>query len=163
MGLTARLGAVMVAVVVGAWALFHFAWIPHRCNAVSTAADRGTTAAEQTANDYERLVRARRNLQLLAGLRTSCPTDVRVPMLGAANELLVGRPEDALRTYRDALRIDQRLEIYVAMAETQIRLGRIDEGVASYVTAARFDPSRVETIFSEEVRRRVEEQLRASR
>lgn len=152
-----RIVTVAVAALVGGWALARYAYEPHRCNAAITAVDVSTTVAAADANDYARLVRARSNLQRLAALGETCPTDVRVPMLTGANEELVGRPEDAIRSYDHALTIEQRPEIYVARASVQLGLGRLDEAVKSYVQAARFAPD-VE-IASEEIRARVKEQL----
>lgn len=161
MGVVARVAAVALATLIGVWALLCFSYHPHRCNAGVTAAHVGTTAAQATASDYGRLVRARRNLELLAGLRETCTTNVRVPMLIAANEELVGRPEDALRSYQHALSIDRRPEIYTARALVQLRLGKVDEAVKSYAAALSFSPYLIEAIESREIRRRVAERLRA--
>lgn len=157
----ARIAAVAVAALLGAWALVRFVYVPHRCNAGITAAEVATAAAEETTSDYDRLVRARRNLELLAGLRESCPTEVRVPMLTGANLEFVGRAEDALASYQEALRVDQRPEIYVEMARMQLQLGQVDQAVASYVAATRFSPLVLDGILSEEIKRRVREQLHA--
>jgi tetratricopeptide (TPR) repeat protein len=157
----ARIAAVVLAALLGVWALMRFVYVPHRCNAGITAAEVATSAAERTTSDYDRLVRARRNLELLAGLRESCPTEVRVPMLTGANLEFVGRPEDALASYKEALQIDHRPEIYVEVARMQLELGQVDEAVASYVTATRFSPLVLEGILSAETLRRVREQLDA--
>ncbi|HEX8410542.1 MAG TPA: hypothetical protein VF883_16880 [Thermoanaerobaculia bacterium] len=159
----ARIAAVVIAALLGVWALVRFVYVPHRCNAGITAAEVATAAAEQTAADYDRLLRARRNLEVLAGLRESCATEVRVPMLTGANLEFVGRAEDALASYKEALRVDQRPEIYVEVARMQLELGQVDEAVASYVTATRYSPLVLDGIASEEVRRRVREQLDARR
>lgn len=159
----ARVTAVVLAALLGAWALMRFVYVPHQCNAGVTAAEVATIAAEETTSDYDRLLRARRNLEVLAALRESCPTEVRVPMLTGANLEFVGRAEDALASYKDALRVDRRPEIYVEMARMQLQLGQVDEAVASYVTATRFSPLLMDGIFSEEIKRRVREQLDARR
>lgn len=137
-------------------ALMHFAYGPYRCNATVSRLTARTDAAERTAGDYERIVRARRNLADLAGLRDSCPTQVRVPVLIGANQEVLGRLDDAAESYRSALEIEQRPEIYMALAKVQIQLGRIDDAVANYVTAARFAPPIVQWIPSADVRERVE-------
>lgn len=158
----ARIAAVTVAALLAAWALLRFAYEPYRCNVQISKLTARTDGVAQTASDYERLLRARANLRDLEPLRTMCPTEVRVPMLIGANEELVGRPDDALRRYREALEIEQRPEIHVAIAQMQIELGRVDEAIDSYVRAARFAPHGLQDIRSEEVRRRVTERLRAS-
>jgi len=159
--MTARIAAVGLAALLGAWALLRFVYVPCQCNAGVTAADLGSGLAEETAGDYDRLLRARRNLELLAGLRERCATDVRVPMLTGANLELLGRPDDALASYGDALKIDQRPEIYVEMARLQLQLGQTDAAVSSYVAAARFNPRLMDHFFEEDLRRRIMEQLDA--
>ena len=159
----ARVAAVTAAALLCAWGLVHLAYVPHRCNAEITRLTARTDAAGKPASDYERLLRVRRNLQDLEPLRETCPTEVRVPMLMGANHEIAGRPEDALRSYREALAIEQRPEIYVAIAVQQIQTGRVDEAIDNYVTAARFDPNLVPEIHSRELRRRVAERLRVTR
>lgn len=159
----ARVSAVVLAALLGAWALVRFVYVPCQCNAGVTAAQRASGLAQETASDYERLLRARRNLELLASLRERCATDVRVPMLTGVNLELVGRPEDALASYTDALKIDQRPEIYEEMARLQLQLGQPDAAVSSYVAAARFNPRLMDHFFEEDVRRRIMEQLDARR
>lgn len=158
----ARVAAVAAAVLLGAWALWRWVYLPVHCNAAVTDVDARTTMAEETASDYERLVRARRNLEDLAPLRRRCRADVRVFMLAGANEELVGRIEEAERSYEQALRTDQRPEVHAALARVQIRLGRIDAAIENFTAAARFDPNAI-IYESEEVRRRVREKIGARR
>ncbi|MGZ5444405.1 MAG: hypothetical protein ACXWN1_20145 [Thermoanaerobaculia bacterium] len=149
-----------LAALASVWALDRLAYMPCRCNAEVTNLTVQTTAAEATARGYERLVRARRNLERLKHLRDACPTQVRIPFLIGANKEIMERPEDALLSYRDALSIEQRPEIYIALAQIQIQLGQVDAGVESYVAAARFAPRIARRISSNEVRLQVAERLR---
>ena len=158
---TARIVVVVATAALGGWALLHFAWRPHQCNAEISLLTARTDAAERTPDGYDRIVRARRNLQDLARLRDTCPTAVRVPMLTGANEELAGRPEDAERSYRSALSIEPRPEIYVAIAMVAIEQGRIEESIESYVTASRFAPATFENIPSHEIKERVRDRLGA--
>jgi tetratricopeptide (TPR) repeat protein len=155
----ARIAVAAAAALIGAWALVRFAYMPCRCNAEVSALTVATEVVERTASDYERTVRTRRNLRELGPLREACPTEVRVPLLIGANHELAGRFEDALRSYREALTVQERPEIYIAMATMQIQTGRVDEAIESYVTAARFAPHLARMIVSPEVQRRVTERL----
>jgi hypothetical protein len=141
------------------WALFRFTYVPYSCNAEISEITSTTNALESTVSGYERLVRARRHITRLEKLRDSCRTQVRVPMLTAANQEIIGLPDQALNSYRDALRIEQRPEIHMAIAALQLQLGQIDEAVDSYVEAARFTRYLVRTIPSQPVRARVEERV----
>ena len=130
----------ILATALCAWGLYAWAWVPHRCSVEITELARRTDGAVKTASDYERTVRARRNVSELARLRESAPNDVRVPMLIAANQLLIGLRGEAVLSYDDALRVDPRPEIYMARGDALVQLGRVDDAVESYATAVRFDP-----------------------
>lgn len=161
MGVIARALFLTATAAVCAAALFRWVWVPHRCSIEVTALTRHTNLALDTANDYGRTVRARRNLEQLAAMREHCSTDVRVPMLVAANERLLGNYEGAIRSYQAALQVERRPEIYTALAETLIVTGRLDDAVASYAEAVRFGSE--EVIPSPGIRELVQERLDARR
>ena len=154
-----RIAIGCVAAGIGGWLMFHFVYRPHRCNAQISELTARTDATSQTSSDYGRLQRARRNLDDLARLREECPTSVRVPMLMGANQELIGRVEDAERSYREALTIEQRPEIYMALALAQVQLGRVDDAVENYTSAVRFGPQIIDELPSDELTRRVQERL----
>jgi tetratricopeptide (TPR) repeat protein len=154
-----RYVAIAVAAALGAWAFWEWSWTPVQCNDRVSRLMAQTDAAERTTGEYARLVRARRNLEELAALRERCPREVRVPVLIGANEELVGRLNDAAASYSEALRIEQRPEIYAALATAQVQLGLVDQAVENYVLAARFHPLTLESIQSEELHRRINARL----
>lgn len=154
-----RILIVLLAAFACGWAIVRWSIDPMRCNAAVTKLTRRTNAVETIANDYERIARARRNLEELRALR--CPLDVRVPMLIGTNEEYLGQYDDAVAAYRDALRVDRRPEIYVAIADARLLQGNIDEAVENYVTAAQFNPFIIENIMSDEISRRVKERIGA--
>lgn len=128
-----------VAAVACGWALYAWAWVPQRCSMELTELARRTDGAAKTGGDYPRTVRARRNAADLARLREDAPNDVRVPMLLAANQMMVGLHAEAVRTYDEALRVEPRPEIHMARGDALIQMARVDEAVESYATAVRFD------------------------
>lgn len=160
--MSARIAVTLLAAAACGAALLHFAYGPYRCNVMISELTVRTDAAERAVEDYERVVRARRNLADLAPLRDSCATEVRVPMLMGANQEVVGRLDDAAESYRSALGIEQRPEIYMALAGVEIQLGRIDDAVANYVAAARFAPHIVQWIASADLRDRVVANVRTA-
>jgi tetratricopeptide (TPR) repeat protein len=137
---------VAVAAVACAWALYQWAWLPQRCSMELTELARRTDGAAKTGSDYDRTMRARRNVADLARLQEHAPNDVRVPMLLAANQMLAGLHDEAVRTYDLALRVEPRPEIYMARGDALIQLARVDEAVESYATAVRFDPAYLQQI-----------------
>ncbi|MEO8381359.1 MAG: hypothetical protein ABI779_16995 [Acidobacteriota bacterium] len=161
MRVLARGAAVIATSILCGWAFVHWVYNPLACNAAITDLTRRTALITDSPGDYQRIARARRNIEALHELRAMCPMDVRVPMLLAANEEALGRLDDAVRSYRDALNTGPRPEIQAALGDALIQLGRTEEAVEQYVTAARFNPNMLELLPSEEVRRRVEERVRA--
>ncbi len=157
----ARLLVVAAAIVVSAWAVFRYAWEPVHCNAVVSQVEADTIAAEQLTDPYAQMRRGQHNLARIAALH--CATEVRVPVLLAANEELMERFEDAAGHYDEALRMEQRPEIYFALGNVQVRLGRIDEAVESYARAVRLHEPLIYEIPSEEVRRRTADRLHLRR
>lgn len=142
-----------------AWAAVRWVWTPHRCNAEITRLARGTDAAEQEPDPYAKVVMVRENLAALLPLRESCRDSVRVYALVGQNQWLLGRTEEALASYREALKVDHRPELYLAIGDALIALGRFDEAVQSYTTAVRFRPAAIDAIQSGEAAQQVRRNL----
>jgi tetratricopeptide (TPR) repeat protein len=152
-----RVLVVAIAAVACGWAILVWVVRPMQCNRVITDITRRTNSLDNIGNEYQRVARARTNLQTLRALQ--CDTDVRVPMLIGANEEALGQYDDAVTAYREALRADQRPEIYVAIGDALVQLGRVDEAVDNYVIAARFSPNVLENIMGEEIARRIRRRI----
>lgn len=144
-------------------ALRHWAWQPIQCSQGVTDLTRRTNSAAGTRSDYERTVRARRNLQDLADLKGSCPTDVRLPMLAGANYELLGNLDGAVREYEAALKTDRRPEIHLALANAEMQRGRFDEATRNFAEAARFHPVFLNITSVPQLRERVREEIRKAR
>ena len=157
----ARVLTVAAAAAACAWALFDWVYLPQSCNAAVSELARRTTLVGESRGDFQYVTRAKKNLEDLLALRPQCTTELQIPVLIATNEESLGRYEEAIRSYQDALTIDRRPELYVAIGDALIQLGRSDEAVELYVTAARFNPGVLENGASEEVVRRAAERLRA--
>jgi tetratricopeptide (TPR) repeat protein len=142
-----------------AWALREWCYEPYACNVAISEITARTAASDNLRGEYAKVQRAEANIARLRALEPHCRTDVRLYMLLGGNEALAGQPQNAVRNYELALTIDRRPEIYIALAEQLILLGRIDEAVDNYVIAGRFSPAVLEIIPSEEIARRVRERL----
>lgn len=153
----ARVAAIIAAALLCGWAFLEWAYEPLACNIALTDLTRRTNLIEQSRGHYERIARARRNLEELRAL--PCETDVQLHVLIAANEESLGQYDDAAAAYRAALLVDRRPEVYALMGDALVQLGRTDEAVENYVIAARFTPYILERVPSTEVERRVKERL----
>jgi tetratricopeptide (TPR) repeat protein len=159
MRIAARIAVLALAAAGSAWALWHWCWLPHRCNAELTSIQASTNAIDSLRGLYAREQRANGNLARLAALRATCATDVRVPFLTGVNESLAGRHERAVAALEEALTLDPRPEIYVALGQEQVFTGRNQAALESYLTAARFGFAIDEHSVSEEILRQVRERL----
>jgi tetratricopeptide (TPR) repeat protein len=162
MRMAARAAAILVAAIVCGWLLVRWAYAPLACNIALSRLTQRTDLAMKTTADYVRLTRLRQNLEDLRRLEGRCALDVRLYMLKAANDEVLGRDEDAVYAYRQALQIDRRPEIYSSLGFAFIRLGRFEEAAQNYAVAARFT-NEITNIPSEEVERRVVEILRGGK
>lgn len=163
MKLVARAAAILIAAAVCGWLLMRWAYEPLHCNTALAKVAGRTTQAETTRAEFLRLARIRANRDELRALERRCGTDVRLYMLMAANEELLGLTEETVRTYEKALTVDQRPEIHTSLGWALIRLGRYDEAARHYAIAVRFRDMPLDEIPSEVVQRRVVEIVRGSR
>ncbi len=153
-----RAAILILAAAVCAWALYAFVYTPYSCDRSITTLIGRTQLAED-AGVFDLPARARANLADLQRMEKPCRARTHLYMLEAQNENLLGRKEEAIATLRQALLVDRRPEIYIAIGTLLVELGRMDEAVDHFVTAGRFSPARVKYIASPEARRRVEERL----
>jgi tetratricopeptide (TPR) repeat protein len=157
-------GILLLTASIAAAALFTNQMVvqPWRCDTAKERLLRRSIDAERSPSQYEISARARRNIDELRQLLTQCPAVPDLYMALALNEQLVGRNEEAAATYVRLLEIEQRPEIYGALGNVLVRLGRYDEAVDAFVKARRFSPD-TGTIDHIETRRRVRERLRQER
>ena len=118
-----RFAAALLIIAAAGCALYFSCLLPYRCNVVKKARLRATMfAVEQSATPEGRLA-ARQNIAAFVPCMNDLCSDVSLDMLGAVNYRVIGRPEEAMRLYLDALRRDQRPEIYLNLAATELMLG----------------------------------------
>lgn len=149
---------VAVTLLFCGWALWQWSVVPVQCNAELTRISASTKAID-TLPDYAKEQRASANVEALQKLGERCPADVRVPFLIGVNESSAGHREKAIDAFKEALKLDRRPEIYSAIGFEMMSLGRTDEAVENYLTAARFGATIDEAGQSDEVWRRVQEGL----
>jgi tetratricopeptide (TPR) repeat protein len=89
---------------------------------------RATDIAHTNLHDLDQAARGRR-------------LDPAWYLLYGTNCEILGRWTEAAATYTNALRIDDRPEIYVNRGLVRLHLGQTDLAVSDLATAARFDPT----------------------
>lgn len=133
--MSAARGLVVAAVAMAAgFALYFFCVLPWRCNVVKKARLHATEFAFDHAENPSARMTARRNVDAFIPCLTPLCSDVSLDIQAAANYRVLGEPETAIRLYRDALRRDQRPELYVNLATLELAAG---DGAAARLHALR--------------------------
>lgn len=141
------------AVLAACLGIYWLAVVPLRSNLVLREVEQHTVTARMV--DTKRAaVLARMNLDELQRTATGGRLDPSWYLLRGANCELLERWQEAADAYTQALRIDDRPEIYFNRGLVMLRLGRIDAAVGDLTKAARFDPDVLKQIDGE-TRRRV--------
>jgi tetratricopeptide (TPR) repeat protein len=66
------------------------------------------------------------------------PHDLDLRMEAAACALFLGQRDEAIRQYREALKIDQRPEIYLNLGNTLYNVGRREEAIEAFARLVSF-------------------------
>jgi tetratricopeptide (TPR) repeat protein len=158
-----RYAIAAAAIALGAWALHAFCVLPYRCNVLSQSMLPPTTLAFRNAETVKGRILARSNLDTLAACFGAACRDVSIDMLAAANYRSVADYEAAIRTYGDALRRDERPEIYLNLAAAEVAAGRRDAAREHLFRAAQFNPYTISQIEDGALRHEVVERMLALR
>ncbi len=146
--------AISVAVVLSAVvAIRRVSYLPAECNSTIAVTVARLDRMSRQANDTQ-MIGARENIDRLAPCRTGMPWNVETRVLTATNYAILGNDEEALRIYKDALRVDRRSEIYYNVGVELLKLGRVDEAMEPLTIGCLFDTTRLAAL-PDDVRQRV--------
>ncbi|HEX3071894.1 MAG TPA: O-antigen ligase family protein, partial [Thermoanaerobaculia bacterium] len=130
----------IAAIVAAGFALNQLCIAPYRGNLILREVAARSLQA-QSLDERHALDIAHTNLHDLKEAASGRRLDPAWYLLYGANCETLGRWDEAAATYTDALRIDDRPEIYVNRGLVRLHLGQPDLAVSDLATAARFDPS----------------------
>jgi Tfp pilus assembly protein PilF len=116
------------------------------CNRAKGEMNRELRRRGRDGAEYERNLRARRNLKRCEECLAIFPEDYQLHLLRAANLQTLGRLDDAVATYRHALTLTERPEIYAQMGAAEIERGNIEAGRRALVQAATYNILYVMTV-----------------
>jgi tetratricopeptide (TPR) repeat protein len=143
----------------GAYAFYVFCMRPYRCSQIKHARLGLTESAYNDGGTPEASLQAQRNLTaLLPCMQIGC-RDVSLYMMAAANYRVIGRYDEAIRLYREALRLDRRPELYVNLGAAEAAAGDRVTARNHMLRAALFTPWAVQGIEDGELRQDVVRQL----
>jgi hypothetical protein len=144
-----RAALAIVAVFVALWTLYRVPWTRQMCNIEKRRAEQLTTRAETIASDFARQATAVRAAERMERCIASFPSDWQCHVLEGALHQIAERKPAAMASYRAALALEERPEIYAAISILQLEQGQTEEGLrnAEKATtfnlefAARYEPS----------------------
>ena len=136
------------AVLVASLGIYRMAVVPLRSNLVLREVELRTLTA-LTLDVQHAAVLARTNLEELQRAAAGSQLDPSWYLLRGVNLEILERWQEAADAYTQALRIDDRPEIYVNRGLVMMRVGRMDAAIRDLATAARFDPNVLKRIDGE--------------
>jgi tetratricopeptide (TPR) repeat protein len=108
------------------------------CN-IEKSSVRAVTRAHRIATDFERTTRARDLAARCRRCLAYFPDDYNFQFMLALNEEMMGRFDDAVRSYERALELNERPEIYSRLGLLRLRMGDTERARADLFKAALFD------------------------
>lgn len=132
---------VLIPIVIAAAAIFAIVRIAVptlRCNHAAKVTRERNIDASAIVDDYEATLLVRKNLADAAGCIDCEPPNPFLLYELALTQRRLGNHEEAIRTLERALRYDKRPELYIVLGDSVAKTGRIEEGIAFLMTAARF-------------------------
>lgn len=147
----------------GVYAFHVFCFLPYRCNRVKNAYILPTEDAYNHMGTPEGSLTAQRNLGvLLQCMRPFC-RDVSLEMITAANYRVLGRYDESIRLYREALQLDRRPELYANLASAEASAGDREAARKDLLQAGLFSPLALRSVEDGLLREEVMAQLIALR
>jgi tetratricopeptide (TPR) repeat protein len=134
--LTAALIAAAALVLIDQWAL-----VPWQCNRLLYPMRlRSYQLLGRARDPLVAVPVARETIELARPCAARCPEQIDWLLMTAASYHVMGQYDSAEATYRAALGIDQRPEIYRDLGFTQLDARKFDDAIVSLAVAVRFSP-----------------------
>jgi tetratricopeptide (TPR) repeat protein len=117
-----------------------------RCNLMKGQVNRDVRRFARSGYEYDRIVRARRNLQRCNECLAKFPEDHQLYLLRGANLRMLGSYDEAVHSFEQALALVERPEIYAQLGELEIERGNVEAARRALLRAATFNIMYVETV-----------------
>jgi tetratricopeptide (TPR) repeat protein len=109
------------------------------CNREKGRIQADAIAFGNMGDDYERTVRARRNVEVCRRCLDRIPSDYEMWFLLAVNQRVLQQRDEALQSFRQALSLNERPETYAEIAVLELERGNVDLARELLVRATRFN------------------------
>jgi tetratricopeptide (TPR) repeat protein len=150
----------LVAIAVATIAALHDAvYLPLVCEALES---RAAFTADTLRDDAAKLAWSRETIDSLLRCERFASGNSRIAYVLGNAYRDHGEPEKAIASYRRALSVDRRPEIYFALGMAQLEALHHDDAIDSFVQAGVFAPAQLAEIPYDTVRAEAERRIRSS-
>lgn len=119
-------------------AVYQLCWVPLECDLRLRGLEQSTRLTAEAMTGF---TERERNVAELTRLTARCRCEVNAFVLLGLNYWFINRYQSASRSYRIALEIDRRPEIYFNLGNAEYAAGNRGEAIRAFALACRFDPS----------------------
>lgn len=110
-----------------------------QCNREKARLRVEARAFRDMGDEYARTMRARRNVEVCRRCVALVPDDYLMWFLLGINEGVLQRPDDALRSFRQSLALNERPETYAEIALVELRRGNVETARELLIRASMFN------------------------
>jgi tetratricopeptide (TPR) repeat protein len=135
----------LAATLAAAFAFYRYSWLPEHVNHMLKTLETRTQTAMDAPGDRA-IFAARDNIAALQTITDACRLSIDYHLIYAVNARILGRNDEAVAHYTEALTIDHRPEIYFERGVTYLDERKLDAATADIALAARFNPNFLESI-----------------
>lgn len=151
--------AVMVA---GGVLALHGVATPWKLNVLSKTLQQQTRMVNAMPNEFVAKQLAATHVRELSSELEKYPFNIHARFLLAANLQLSGDVGGAIDEYHRILRMEERPEVYMALAEAEVSAGEREKAMDHMARACRFAPVYLDEIRDPELKEGVVERLRST-
>jgi hypothetical protein len=159
-GAIVRIMGLLLLMAATAYSIERFVLLPLRCSRAAMAAEAELVRAAAQP-EYVARRAARRVLGTMAGCECLSPRNTQVLADVARASSLLGDDRSAVAAFERALAVDRRPRLYFQLGMARLRMLDRAGAVADLARACAFDPSLLDYIEDDDLRRETEERLRA--
>ena len=131
-----RIAASVAIVAAAAAAVARLCWQPWLCNREEARIAARIAKMLEFPGALSVRIGARQDLEAIERCIRADPTVVNRYMLKAALLRIVQRRSEAIETYRDALRVDRRPELWFLLGQTQLEEHRVEPAIENLMITA---------------------------
>lgn len=134
-----RMALAIAVLCVAAWTLFRVPWTLQSCNIEKRRAEQFIERSTTIASDFARQAAAVRAAERMERCAAALPNDWQCHYLAGSLHRAAARKPAAMASYRAALALEERPEIYYVISVLQLENGETEEALRNAEKATTFN------------------------